>query len=103
VRRRAKQHLALSERFLNESELEELEVAKAAVNQLRRSRRRPAGKVALLAKKYGQASAGGVPGNAASIYPAADHSEIDERPRHPPPRIVPAALAAGSSSFRFEP
>ena len=64
MRRGAQQHLAFLQPFAHEAELVLLEIAQAAVDQLGAGGGGVGGKIVLLAQQHGQATAGGVAGDA---------------------------------------
>ena len=68
---------ALGERLAHESELEVLEIAQAAMDQLGRGRRRSAGIIPLLGEHHLQPAACGVAGNGGAVNAAADDEDIE--------------------------
>ena len=76
VRRNPPQHLALGQRLPHQPEIEVLEVAQPAVDQLGRARRGAGREIAHLAQKYGMASAGGVTRQSAAVDAAADDRQV---------------------------
>ncbi len=67
----------LAQRFADEAELELLEVAQAAVDQLRRAARGPGSPVALLDQRDREPAARRVEGGAGADDAAADHDEVE--------------------------
>ena len=82
VRRLREQHLALGERLAHEAELVVLEIAQAAVDQLRAVRGRGTGEVAHLSEQHLEAAAGGVGGDAGAVDAAADDRQIVNSVHH---------------------
>ena len=71
------QQAALVQRLAHEADVEMLEVAQTAVDQLARAARRAGGEVALLDQSHGQAAARRVQGDAAAGHAAADHEDVE--------------------------
>ena len=71
------QQAPLVQRLAHEADVETLEVAQAAVDQLAGAARRAGGEVALLDQSHRQAAAGGVEGDAAAGHAAADHQHVE--------------------------
>ena len=72
----AQQDLALGERLGHQAELVVLEVAQAAVDQLRGGRRGRAGEIVLLDQQHRQAAPRGVARDAGAVDAAADHQQV---------------------------
>ena len=98
VRGRPQQHLALDQRFMDETEVVVLEIAEAAMDELGRCGGRGGGEVALLAKKYGEPAAHGVAGDTAAVDAAADDGEIKDLARHSSPRLWLEAITQSPPS-----
>ena len=81
MRRERQQPRALGERLADEPEAELLEVAKAAVDQPRRARRRPGGDVVLLDERGPHPARDGVEEGAAADDAAADDDDVPGRRR----------------------
>ena len=81
VRRLRHQDLALEQGLAHEPEIVALEIAKPAVNELGRARRRAFREVAHLDESDGEAAAGGIAGDGGAVDAAADHQEIVGRAR----------------------
>ena len=77
VRRHAQQHLTLAERGAHEAERAVLQVAKPAVDQLRRRRRGARGKVVLLDQNHLEPAPGGIAGDAGAVDAAANDGKIE--------------------------
>ncbi len=77
MRRRAQQHLALAQRLAHQPELALLQVAQAAMDQLRGCRRGAGRKVVLLDEHDLEAAAGGIARDAGAIDAAADDGEVE--------------------------
>src|SRR5262249_19444814 len=86
VRRVLAQQPALLQRLHHEGDVALLEVAHAAVNELRAPARRPLAEVALLEEESLVATGGSVDGNSAPGGPAADDDHV--------PRLLPLLRAA---------
>ena len=84
VRRDPEQHLALGQRLGDEPELELLEVAQAAVDQLGARRRGRPAEIALLGEQHPQAAPGGVARDPDAVDAAADDDEIVRISQTPP-------------------
>ena len=105
VRGVVEQPLAFGQVLVDEPDLALLEVPDAAVDHLRRLRRRPRGEVGLLDQRGPQSPAGGVEGDAGAGDAAADDEDVEarRRPAGPAPRPVerrarwPAVGAAESA------
>ena len=69
--------LALEQRLAHEPEVEVLQVAQAAVHELARARRRPAGEVRPLDERDAVAARGGVERHARAGDPAADDQDVE--------------------------
>src|SRR5262249_41510865 len=82
VRREPLKDRALVERLANKTQLEMLEIAKASVDELRRSRACAARKVALLNQSDSKTAACGVQRNPGPGYAAADHRNVELLARH---------------------
>ena len=76
VRRHPPQHLALDQRLADQAKLIIFEVAQAAVDQLGRPGRRPAGQVVHFTKENGKSASCGVAGDAAAVNSAANDGEV---------------------------
>ena len=74
--RLGQQHLALDERLAHQPELEVLEVAQAAVDELGAVRGGRAAEIAHLGEQHREPAAGGVRGDADAVDAAADNDEI---------------------------
>jgi hypothetical protein len=79
VGRQLEQHLALGQRFGDQPKLVVLEIAQAAVDQLRARRRSVRGEVVLFRQQHRQAPAGGIACYADAVDAAADDGEIVNR------------------------
>ena len=79
VRRVAAEPLPLAQRLVHEPHVAVLQVAQAAVHQLRALRRRAAGEVVPLDERGAQAAAGGIERHAGAGDPAADHEHVERR------------------------
>ena len=77
------QQAALAQRLAHEAELQLLEVAQAAVDQLARARRRAGGEVARLDQRHRQTARGGVERAARPRHPAADDEHVERLLAHP--------------------
>ena len=77
VRRRPQQHFALAERRAHQAKFAVLQIAQAAMDQLRGRRRRARGQVVLLEQHDAQAAPGGIAGDAGPVDAAADHRQIE--------------------------
>jgi hypothetical protein len=82
-RERVQQQSALGERLAHEAELELLEVAQPAVDQLARAARGAGGEVARLHERDRQAAGGGVKGRVDADDAAADHDDLEHLRRQP--------------------
>jgi hypothetical protein len=71
------QQAALLQRLLDEREVEHLQVAQAAVDQLRRARRRARGEVALLDQAHLEPTRDGVERRSDPDDAAADHEDVE--------------------------
>ncbi len=71
------EQLALVERLAHEPEVELLEVAQPAVDELAGAARRAGGEVALLDQRHGEAATGRVQGGATARHAAADHEDVE--------------------------
>jgi hypothetical protein len=78
VRHGAQQRLALDQAFADEPELEILEIAQAAVEQLGRGRGGRRGEVVHLGQRDGQPAPGSVARDAAAVDAAADDEDVDD-------------------------
>ena len=91
VRGERDEDLALEQRLADQPEVEVLEVAKAAVDELARPARRPAGVVATLEQGDAVAARRGVEGDAGAGDASADDGDVEgrrsRRPARPGPRI----------------
>jgi len=76
VRRQPPQALALGERLAHEAEVEQLEIAQAAVDQLRGARGGGGGEIALVDQRDRQASQGQVAGGAGPGHAAAEDDDV---------------------------
>ena len=81
VRGQVPQRLALAQRFADEAELEQLEVAQAAVDELRGVRSRAGGEIALVHQGDGESAQGEVARDARSRHAAADDDDVELRVR----------------------
>ena len=78
VRREAlRQQSPLVQRLADEAEVEALQVAQAAVDQLAGAAGGAGGEVALLDERHGEAATGGVERDAAARDAAADHEHVE--------------------------
>ena len=77
MRRRAQQHLALAQRLAHQPEFAVLQIAQAAVDELRGRRRGAGGEIVLLDQDDAKAAAGGVARDAGAVDAAADDGEIE--------------------------
>ena len=77
VRREVHHQPALEQRLAHEAEVEVLQVAQAAVDELARAAGGAAGVVGLLDERDRVAARGGVERNASSGDPAADHHHVE--------------------------
>ena len=77
VRRHPQHHLALDQCLAHQAEPSLLEIAQAAVDELRGGGRCAGGKVVLLDQQDAQPAAGGIAGNPGAIDAAADNGEIE--------------------------
>jgi hypothetical protein len=77
VRREPDHELALEQRLAHEAEIEVLQVAKAAVDELARAARGARGEVGLLDQRDRVAAGGGVERDARAGDPAADDDEVE--------------------------
>jgi hypothetical protein len=73
----------------DESEVEHLEVAQAAVDELAGAAGRAGGEVAGLDQSDGQAARGGVERGARADHPAADDQHVELAGGHRPQRLLP--------------
>ena len=96
VRRDAEEDLALAHVAAHEREVEQLEVAKSAVDQACRSRGRPRGEVVLLDERDREAAQGRVARDPRSDDPAADDQEIDGAAAERPHRLFSCDYVTGS-------
>ena len=71
------QALALAERLVHEADVAVLQVAQAAVDELRALRRRAAGEVVPLDERGAQPAAGGIEGHPGAGDAAADHEHVE--------------------------
>ena len=76
VRRIAPEHFALHQRFTHQSEFVIFEVAKPAMNELGGSGRSAAGEIVHFSEVDRIATPGGVAGDAAAVYSAADDKDV---------------------------
>ena len=76
VRRGGQQHLALHERLAHQREVELLEVAQAAVDQLGAGRGGMGSKVVLLTQDDAQTAPGRIPRDAAAVDATADDQQV---------------------------
>ncbi len=98
------QQTPLAQRLPHQPEVEHLQVAQPAVDQLGRARRRAAGPVAGLDQRDAEPAGRGVEGRPGADDPAADDEDVDLLGRHLPQRRDPlgGAEAAGQRpSGRF--
>jgi hypothetical protein len=77
VRREVDVDLALEQRFAHEAEVEVLQVAQTAVDELARPRRRAGRVVVALHERDAIAAGRGVEGDAGARDPAADHEHVE--------------------------
>ena len=77
MRRQVDVDLALQQRLAHEPEVEVLQVAQAAVDELGRARRRPAREVGALDQRDRVPARGGVQRDAGAGDPAADHEHVE--------------------------
>ena len=77
VRRERDEDLPLEQRLADQPEVEVLEVAEPAVDELARPARRPAGVVAALKQGDAVAAGRGVEGDAGARDPAADDDDVE--------------------------
>ena len=84
------------QRLAHQPDVEALEVAQAAVDELAGAAGRAGGKVAPLHQRHGQAAARGVKGHAAAGHAAADHQHVEDlgRPAGPGSRGAPPAVSS---------
>ena len=82
-REHVQQQAALAQRLADEAELQLLEVAQAAVDQLARAARGAGGEVALLEQRDRQPAAGGVERAARARRAAADDDDVEDLLAHP--------------------
>ena len=82
VRRELHEQRALEQRLAHQPEVEVLEVAQAAVDELRRAARRARGEVGLLDQGDAVAARGGVERHARAGDPAAHDDEVEAVPLH---------------------
>ena len=85
------QNLALDERFANQTKLEMLQIAQAAMDQLARGARGRGGEIAFLAKIDRPAASGRVSGDSAAVDAAADDGDVESRAQAAPrtPQSLP--------------
>ena len=91
------QHLALEQRLADQTEFIVLKIAKAAVDELARPRRRAAGEIIHFTKKHGIAAARGVAGDTAAVNASADDCEVENLVQ----RLSPALAIFTYSDFAF--
>ena len=77
VRREVHEQRPLEQRLADEPEVEVLEVAEAAVHELRGAARRPRGVVVTVEESHAVAARGGVESHARPRDPAADHDDVE--------------------------
>ena len=90
------QQTPLAQRLPHQPEVEHLQVAQAAVDQLGRARRRAAGPVAGLDQRDAEPAGRGVEGRPGADDPAADDEDVDLLGRHRPQRRDPLGGAEPS-------
>ena len=96
MRRDAQHHLALGERFGDETKLVVLEVAQSAVDELGAPLRRRGREVVLLDEEHRQAAARGVAGDPGAVDAAADDEEIVDDWLHAGARFYPSVSSTTS-------
>jgi hypothetical protein len=96
VRRCPQQHLALDQRFADQTEFVIFKIPQAAMDQLSGARTGALRKVILLAQYDAEAPAGGVAGDTRAIDAAADDEKIDEIGLHQPCTAFLTGSAAAS-------
>ena len=77
MRRHPQQHLALAERSAHKPQRAVLQIAQAAMDQLRGCRRRARRKIVLLDEHDLEPAPGGIAGDAGAIDAAADDGKIE--------------------------
>ena len=77
VRRELHEQGALEQRLAYEAEVEVLEITEAAVNELRRTRRRAGREVLALHERHAVATRRSVERDSRAGYPAADHDHVE--------------------------
>ena len=87
----------LSQRLAHESEVQHLEVAQAAVDQLARAAGGARGQVARLDERHRKPAGGGVEGDAHAGDPASDHEHVELLAAHPRERRRPEAGSSAPS------
>src|SRR5262245_13760877 len=92
------QKSSLAQGFVDELELQQLEVAKPAVDQLARPARRSSGQVALLDEPDRQSARGRIERGADTGDPAPDDEDVQSLPLQPGDRILPRLRVEGSPS-----
>ena len=80
VRRELDHQLALEQRLADQPEVEVLQVAQPAVDELRRAAAGPRGEVGLLDERHAVAARGRVERHAGAGDPAADHDDVELAP-----------------------
>ena len=88
MRRDAQQDLTLAHVAADEAEVEELEIAQAAVDQARRSGGRARREIGLVDDRDGEPAEGGVPCDPCPDDAAADDEEVDGAVDERPHRLV---------------
>ena len=110
VGHRDQQRLAFVQRLAHQAELEELQIAQPAMEQLGRGRRGRMGQITHLGQRDRQAAPGGVAGDPAAVHAAPDDEKIRNRPvlrlhrtspRTRVPRKLHRAHAGVNRFFRF--
>ena len=101
VRSDAPEHLALDRGFAHQAEIEMLQIAQAAVDQLGRARGGAAGEIGHLAQEHRKAASCGIARNAATVDAAADDRQIVHA-MHGPPRLTQFARS-GISIWKVVP
>src|ERR1700736_6720998 len=89
--------LALDQRLSDQPELVIFQVSQAAMNQLRRPRRRPAGQIIHFTKKNRITPARRIARDTAAVDAATDDSEVENPIQEP----LPPAFACSLWRFRF--
>ena len=82
VRREGDHELALQQRLADQPQVEVLQVAQAAVNQLGGAAGGARGEVGTLGQRHAVAAAGGVEGHAGPRDPTADHHDVERLAVH---------------------